>query len=206
MKKMFVSALALSAFLVLGGPVLASELSDNAVVTDKNGRIVHTIISGSCVRTKSEVGENACAPVHAAVTTTTTRTELTDDERVVYFAFNSAALTPAAQANLDGAVRRLLKADDVANAEIVGFADRIGKADYNVRLSSRRAEAVKDYLVQHGYLNVNVAAVRAMGETRSVTNCATDVVRSAEIACLSPDRRVEIQLTYVDRSQVSSTR
>lgn len=56
------------------------------------------------------------------------------------------------------------------------------------------------------YLNVNVAAVRAMGETRSVTNCATDVVRSAEIACLSPDRRVEIQLTYVDRSQVSSTR
>ncbi len=208
MNKMIVSALALSAFLTVGSSVnAATELSDNAVVRDSSGQVVHSLLGGTCVRTKWEVGEDICAPRQQASTTTTAiRTELTDDERMVYFAFNSAVLTPAAQLKLADVSRRLLRADDVANAEIVGYADRIGSAEYNVRLSARRAAAVRDYLVEHGYLKVNVGDVRAMGEARPVTSCTDRGARSAEIACLAPDRRVDIQLTYVDRSLVSSTR
>lgn len=207
MNKMILSTMALSVVLSWGALAsAATELSNNAVVMDRNGLTVHSLVGGTCVRTKWERGEDVCAPVHQAATTTVIRTELTDDQRMVYFAFDSAVLTPEAQTKLDDVSRRLLRADDVANAEIVGYADRIGNADYNVKLSARRAAAVKDYLVQHGYLKVNVGAVQAMGETRSVTNCTSQGARSVEIACLAPDRRVDIQLTYVDHALVTSTR
>ncbi len=205
MHKFTATAFVMLTALTFAHPVHAdTALSNNAIVTDSSGKPVHGLASGTCVRTSWEKGENVCAP--AQQTRTVTQTVLTDDERVVYFAFNSAELTPAAQNNLNAVAQRLAKADDVASAEIVGFADRIGSNDYNDKLSARRAAAVKDYLVRNGYLNVNVTQVRAMGENRPTTSCPTDAARNSQIACLSPDRRVEIELTYVDRMRLTSTR
>lgn len=207
MNKIFLSTIALSALLSYGAPASAAlDLNNNAVVTSSNGLSIHSLIGGTCVRTKWEAGEDVCASTQrAASTTTTLHTELTEEERSVYFTFDSAELTPLAKINLNGTVQRLLKANDVARADIVGYTDRLGDADYNVKLSARRATAVKNYLVQNGYLNVDVAQLSAMGEGNSVTSCPLHASRSSEISCLSPDRRVEIRLTYVDRALVTST-
>lgn len=183
-------------------------LDDNKVVGTKEGRVVYSMLSGECVRTKWEAGKDPCAPeprklVQAPPPRPVERTVLSSEEKTVYFNFDSAKLTPEAQQQLDGVARKLSTARDIRSADIVGFADRIGSANYNQRLSQKRAETVKDYLAQRGYLNTRVAEVRGLGESKSVTNCDTTMPRANQIACLSADRRVEVEVQYLDAQRLS---
>jgi outer membrane protein OmpA-like peptidoglycan-associated protein len=73
-------------------------------------------------------------------------------DRTVNFAFNSADLSPAARKELD-VVAESLKRPNTKSLEIVisGHTDAVGTDEYNQKLSERRAEAARDYLVsQHG--------------------------------------------------------
>lgn len=73
-------------------------------------------------------------------------------DRSVNFAFNSADLSPAARKELD-VVAELLKRPNTKSLEIVinGHTDAVGTDEYNQKLSERRAEAARDYLIsQHG--------------------------------------------------------
>lgn len=64
------------------------------------------------------------------------------------FGLNSAELTPGARRRLD-AIGEALAAAELAQAKFVisGHTDASGSYDYNLRLSKRRADAVKGYLV-----------------------------------------------------------
>lgn len=64
----------------------------------------------------------------------------------VRFEFDSAMLTPTAQAVLDNLATALTT--DLASYRFVleGHTDAVGSADYNLGLSQRRARAVRDYL------------------------------------------------------------
>ena len=72
----------------------------------------------------------------------------------------------------------------------VGHADRIGGDAYNMKLSVRRADSVKAYLVSKG-----IAASRiyteGKGERQPVKECKGDKKTKELIACLEPNRRVE---------------
>jgi outer membrane protein OmpA-like peptidoglycan-associated protein len=73
-------------------------------------------------------------------------------DRTVNFGFNSAELTPEARKELDG-VAEALSRGNTAKIEVVisGHTDAVGGADYNQKLSERRAEAARQYLItQHG--------------------------------------------------------
>lgn len=181
--------------LILGGAAAQADTPYNtkAVVRDTSGQVVTAIQNGTCVRSSAHAATDACT---RDVLVNTSRTVLSDAERVVYFEFDKATLTPQAQTSLQGVARRLRQATDVKSASIVGYADRIGSNQYNIDLSRRRAEAVKDYLVRNGYMDVNVAEVRPLGESSPVTNCTTNAPRAQQIACLAPDRRVELELVY----------
>jgi OOP family OmpA-OmpF porin len=82
---------------------------------------------------------------------------------------------------------------------VTGHADRIGSSPYNQRLSARRAQSVKDYLVSKGFDASRIYA-EGKGETQPVTGdkCRNMGPESRHnrklIACLQPDRRVEIEL------------
>jgi outer membrane protein OmpA-like peptidoglycan-associated protein len=79
----------------------------------------------------------------------------------VQFSFDSADILPAAKSQLDALAEgiRLLPADKAVLIE--GHTDAAGSADYNEKLSQRRAQAVKRYLVaQHG---LDPARLRALG-------------------------------------------
>jgi OOP family OmpA-OmpF porin len=65
------------------------------------------------------------------------------------FAFNSASLNPAAHARLAATVDTL-KANPDMRIEVRGYTDSIGSDAYNMRLSKRRAESVKSFLVSEG--------------------------------------------------------
>lgn len=188
-------------FSSLTAVVLAATLASGAqaetkrVVRDSSGDVVRAMSNNTCVRSLSTTSADDCAS-QAAQAEKKEHTVLTEDQSVVYFAFNSATLTPEAMARLDAVAQKLGSASDVASASIVGYADRIGSDAYNIDLSRRRAEAVKTYLVSRGYVDVNVAEVRALGKSKPTTQCE-GMERAAAIKCLAADRRVEIELAYV---------
>jgi OOP family OmpA-OmpF porin len=67
----------------------------------------------------------------------------------INFQVNSADLTPGSSATLDEAVKVLQEYADI-RLEIGGHTDNNGPADYNRRLSQRRADKVKSYFVDKG--------------------------------------------------------
>ncbi|WP_043525868.1 OmpA family protein [Litchfieldella xinjiangensis] len=103
--------------------------------------------------------------------------------RDVNFEFDSAQLTQQAQQVLDGVAERLVANPDV-RVSIEGHTDAVGPADYNQRLSQRRAESVVDYLASQGVERDRMRA-RGFGEERPVASNETDAGRAE-------NRRVEL--------------
>lgn len=79
---------------------------------------------------------------------------------------------------------------------VTGHTDRLGSSAYNQRLSERRAQTVKEYLVGQN-VKASHIDVKGMGETQPVTasNACAGKKSAKVIACLQPDRRVDIEMT-----------
>ncbi|OOF36366.1 porin OmpA [Rodentibacter heidelbergensis] len=110
----------------------------------------------------------------------------------VTFAFGKANLKPEAKATLDGIYGEIAQVNS-AKVAVAGYTDRIGKDAANLKLSQRRADSVANYLVSKGVGAQDITAT-GYGEANPVTGATCDAVkgRKALIACLAPDRRVEI--------------
>lgn len=80
----------------------------------------------------------------------------------VFFAFDRFELDEEARKGLDALAERLGE-DRIGRVLTVGHADAVGSEAYNERLSERRAEAVRDYLLSKGW-PVQVFSVEAKGE------------------------------------------
>lgn len=111
-------------------------------------------------------------------------------ESVVYFGYDKAELTDEGKAELD----KLVAESDTWKkyfVSIEGYTDQIGPADYNLRLSQRRAENVVRYLV----LDHNIPSHRiftiGLGKNRLVEE---DRSREAR----AKNRRVEISIFRAD--------
>ncbi|CAN5911523.1 outer membrane protein assembly factor BamE [soil metagenome] len=77
---------------------------------------------------------------------------------------------------------------------VIGHTDRLGSGSYNKTLSIARAATVRDYLVTQGLPQSSLRAF-GVGETQPVAQCADSLPRAELIACLQPDRRVELEVT-----------
>ena len=88
----------------------------------------------------------APAPAPVAPVATSTKVTLLAD---ALFDFDKSTLKPEGIQKLNGLVQKL-KDVTVEVIIVVGFTDSIGTLAYNKKLSLRRAEAVKAYLVQNG--------------------------------------------------------
>ena len=112
------------------------------------------------------------------------------------FDFDKAVLKPKGKQSLDNLMAKLGKVKyDVIVA--VGHTDRLGNEDYNKKLSVKRAEAVKSYLVSAKGVDPSNVFVDGKGETDPVTGTTCRGKGSKLIACLQPDRRVEIEIAGV---------
>ncbi len=101
-------------------------------------------------------------------------------------------LSAAGRARLQQVAGELLAAaEGIRDVQVSGYADRIGDASANLRLSQRRAETVRNVLVGYGLPAMGITAL-GRGESVSVTECSDSLPRPALVACLAPDRRVEI--------------
>ncbi len=111
------------------------------------------------------------------------------------FDFDKAVLRSEGMAKLDDVTGKL-KGMKLEVIIAVGHTDRIGSDKYNQKLSEKRAEAVKAYLVGKG-VDANRVYTEGKGEKQPVTGdtCGKSNAKSKKlIECLQPDRRVEIEV------------
>ena len=123
-----------------------------------------------------------------------TRLELSADALFAFDRSGRADLLPPGRQHLDALAERLRAEKGSPRIDIAGHTDRLGSSSYNQRLSLARAETVRDYLVQAG-VRGNAIQVRGVGETTPKVHCA-QVDQHALIACLAPNRRVDIDVSY----------
>lgn len=112
--------------------------------------------------------------------------KITIDSKV-HFAFDRAVIRPQSYPILDD-VAAIIKSNQgsINRVLIEGNTDSIGSDQYNMRLSERRANAVRDYLVKKG-VSANVLDTVGYGETRPVATNDTAEGRAK-------NRRVEFKV------------
>lgn len=88
------------------------------------------------------------------------------------------------------AIAQQLRDSSAQRILVVGHTDPIGDEASNQALSQRRAETVRDYLAGLG-VSGSIAA-EGHGESEPVKSCDMAMPRKALVACLQPNRRVEI--------------
>ena len=76
----------------------------------------------------------------------------------INFEYNSADITPDSETTLMKALKTLQDNPDI-EVEISGHTDSDGSSSYNMGLSQRRADSVKDWLVSHGISSDKIQAV-----------------------------------------------
>ncbi|MEX2333261.1 MAG: OmpA family protein [Pseudohongiella sp.] len=117
-------------------------------------------------------------------------------ESDVLFGFDDWTISSAGQQELDALLRQINELDFEA-AIVVGHTDRIGSREYNLGLSERRANAVRQYLVNGG---IPANRITARGVANDEATIPSSDCRNlgggnaATIACLAPDRRVVIEI------------
>ena len=190
---------------ILSFSALMSGSAHAALLHSSNGAPVMTR-GGACVTTGFDggaecmtAGAGAAAPTQEAVDVNSTKK--VRQETTVYFDFNKSTLTAEAKHSLDQLAHHLTvsgghhhhrhqKAGQ--NVVIVGFADRVGKAEYNEKLALKRAQTVRDYLVSKSVKDDKLE-VHSLGKSTPSAQCSAELSHAELISCLREDRRVEIE-------------
>jgi len=128
----------------------------------------------------SAVGQGDPGSASATVTVT----HVVDRQTLhVNFDFNKATVRKPDDADLQKAIA-FIKKYPGAQVSLVGYTDSKGSDEYNLKLSERRAEAVKDYLVKHG---VEASRIQTSGKGKADPVASNDTEKGR-----FQNRRVEV--------------
>lgn len=136
------------------------------------------------------------APVAAAPAAEPTRQRVSFSAESL-FSFDQAAVKPEGMAALDGFTKQV-EGTRFEQITVEGHTDRLGSTTYNQDLSQQRADSVKSYLVTTGKMDPSKITAVARGESMPVTkagDCVGETASARLIACLQPDRRVDVDVT-----------
>lgn len=113
------------------------------------------------------------------------------------FGFDQDTLQADGKQALDKLIMEL-QSVNIDAIQVTGHTDRLGSKAYNAKLSTRRADAVKNYLVQVGGIPANKVSATGVGSSQPETQpneCKGSQATQALITCLRVDRRVEVDVS-----------
>ncbi len=106
------------------------------------------------------------------------------------FGFDKAKLQEGSKPLLDETAAKIKANPAIELVMVTGYTDRIGSAAYNQKLSERRANIVKEYLISQG---VEASRLEAVGKGKAdPVEACTGIKGKKLIQCLAPNRRVVI--------------
>ena len=112
------------------------------------------------------------------------------------FGFNESVVRPEGVRDIEKFASEL-QGTTYDQIHVYGYSDRIGSSVYNQKLSQRRADAVKAILIDAAKLDGSKVLAEGRGASDPVTKPGQcEGKRSPKLlACLQPDRRVEIEVS-----------
>jgi outer membrane protein OmpA-like peptidoglycan-associated protein/uncharacterized protein YidB (DUF937 family) len=116
------------------------------------------------------VAPRVAVPAPAAAAVSTLNESL--NPTVLNFATGSATLPPASLPALQQAAAQIKSLPAATVIEIGGHTDNVGNPDANMTLSQRRADAVRDALVQNG-VSPSMLTAKGYGDTKPVASNGT---------------------------------
>lgn len=142
----------------------------------------------------------ACAPAPQVAVPAPARLQLGTDGLFRFDKSDLQDLLPESRSKIDAFAQSIKSWNKLDGLKITGHTDRLGDAAYNQRLSLARAETVRKYL-QNQQLPMPTEAgivVQGMGASQPVTKagqCPSSLSPAALIACLQPDRRIDVEVS-----------
>lgn len=145
------------------------------------------------------MSKNEVMSVIATTPESTNPTKLTEATLLAstLFAFNQTTLLESGKASLRNFATSVKSMNNVKAISVVGYADKLGSAAYNHALSTTRADVVRDYLQFENnlsYLQFTTLGKGSLVSSAATQACSNKLGRQSLIDCLSPDRRVEINV------------
>ena len=209
---------ALFVALVASGTAMASEAhTKHGYTVDREQTVVRNNY-GECWENtyldKATQGRIECGDATPVQTAPEYAEETVALSAQTLFGFDRDTLRPEAADTLNALAQRLSDTN-VEAVRVEGHTDFMGSEAYNNALSERRANVVANYLVNRGVPAGKISAV-GLGESqaRMTASCEAEVAklgskgsrakkREALIACIAPDRRVDVRIRTLVTRQVA---
>lgn len=145
----------------------------------------------SCAGLLSEPAPSPAPAPAPAPAVTTRRFALSADTLFAFGRSGPDDIQAGGRAEVSRIVNELRKTRGVRHVRVVGHTDPVGSDQSNLALSERRADTVRQLLIAEGVPAALISA-EGRGETEQIKQCDMSQPRSALVACLLPNRRVEI--------------
>ena len=149
-----------------------------------------------CACDKDLLPKEKCEPKAAATAAPVAKAVTISSKEL--FDYSKSVLKPEGKAAIDREVFAKLKdVGPIKQVLVTDHTDRLGSQQYNQKLSEKRAEVVKGYLVSKGMPADKIETMGA-GKTQPATGvpkCADTLPKKKLVECLAPHRRVTIEVS-----------
>jgi outer membrane protein OmpA-like peptidoglycan-associated protein len=153
-------------------------------------------------QTAKVIESAAPPPVVEAPKPVEPRVEITDDKIIIrekiQFDYAKAKIKSASDSLLAEVAQVMNENPRLAKIRIEGHASSEGDDRYNMKLSEKRAKAVRDHLIKHGKVDAARLVAEGFGETQPIDESDTDTARES-------NRRVEftiLEQDYVETKKI----
>jgi OOP family OmpA-OmpF porin len=199
-----VAALLVSASAFAAKPGYVADQSTDAVTRNSYNECWKNTYFDKATEGLVECGDKAAAAPVAEAAPVIVQEKVTLSAKVL-FGFDKAKLRPEAKSVLDPLVDRLKGDSGLKSVEVNGYTDFMGSDKYNLVLSQKRADAVKDFFVAGGVPADKIMTSGHGSEAASKTEeCKSQFKKKSQRAalknCIEPDRRVELLINAVQKT------
>lgn len=152
------------------------------------------VVAAAPELTPASITVASTAMATPATSTIITKFVLLADALFAFNKFEEKDLLPSGLSRINQMIEKLPKNTAATlSINVTGFADKFGTKDYNISLSQMRAQTIRNYLVSKG---IAASSIKAQaGQWKNHSDACSSGDRNSQIACLSQDRRVEIEVT-----------